>query len=123
LGYPPPLTYPTPAVYGYPPDVLVYVDDGSGAIPPATLAAAAAAVNATRAAGVSCGVFPATTLVAYVVMTIQTAGGFLHPTVVAQVQAALATYISVQNVTLNNKTIDLVPGPGQTIKAGVMAVS
>jgi len=148
LAYPPPASYPNPMAYGYPPSVLVYVDDGSGALPPTTLAAAAAAVNAYRAAGVSVGVFAATTLVGYVTMTIQTATGFLHPTVVAQVTAAIAAYIngiglgntlpysgvsavamgipgvtSVSAYTLNNGTVDVVPGPGQTIKAGVLAIS
>jgi hypothetical protein len=75
------------------PAVTMWVDDGSGAISAVTLAGCQAAANAYRAAGVSLAVFPATTLLANVQMTIVTALGFDHPTVVAQVVGALQLYI------------------------------
>lgn len=141
-----------PPAPGKPPAVTIYVDDGTGAIPPAVLAQCQTAVNAYRAAGVSVGVFPATILLANTTMTIVTAAGFQHPTVLAQVTAAISTYINglglgvspdagtlgyfdvsavakgvpgvtrIENYTLNGQTSDLVPLPGQTIKSGAIAL-
>lgn len=74
--------------------LTVYVDDGSGAIPAATLSAAQAAAFSIKAAGVQMAVFAATTLSANVTMTITTAAGYYHPTVVAQVVAAITLYIN-----------------------------
>jgi hypothetical protein len=87
------ITNPPPAP-GAPPAVTLYVDDGSGAIPAATLLAATTAAVAMRAAGISLGVFAATKLFANVVMTITTAPGYLHTTLVAQVVAAVTSYIN-----------------------------
>lgn len=128
--------------------ITVYVDDGSGAIPAATLLAAQNAVQAVRAAGVRAQVLPATTLLTNPTMTITTAAGYDHPTVVAQVVAALGSYINgvglgnklsyfalgsvaidvtgvtdVTNYTLNGVASDLVPAAGQTIKSGNIVVS
>src|SRR5258708_1819561 len=83
-----------PPAPGLPPAVTLYVDDGSGTIPAGTLTAAQTAANAIRAAGVSLGVFAATKLLANVTMTISTAPGYFHPTVVAQVVAAIAAFIN-----------------------------
>lgn len=146
------LEMPPPAP-GLPPAVSVWVDDGSGAIPAATLAAASSAVNAVRAAGVSVGVYPATALIANINMTIISASGFQHPTVIAEVTAAIASYINglglqqtpqlstlyyaavsavamgvpgvlgVSAYTLNNVVADLIPANGQTIKAGVISIA
>jgi phage-related baseplate assembly protein len=91
--------------------LTVYVDDGSGAIPNAVLTAAAQAVFSVKAAGVPVAVLAATTLAANVTMTITTASGFDHPTVVAQVVAALTAYINglglgqVQNGALVSGTL------------------
>jgi baseplate J-like protein len=134
------------------PNVAIYVDDGSGSIGSTLLTAATNAANAVRAAGISYGVFAATKVTANVNMTITTAAGFVHATVVGQVALALAAYINrlgmsltgpnplsymmlgtvafgiagvtdVTNVTLNSGTADLTGSPGQTIKAGTIAVS
>src|SRR6185312_3077152 len=75
-------------------ELTVYVDDGSGAIPAETLAAAQTAVLAVKAAGVPIAVLAATTLLANVTLTITTAAGYYHPTVVAQVVAAITAYIN-----------------------------
>jgi len=141
-----------PPAPGLPPAVTVYIDDGTGALPAAVLVECQTAVNAYRAAGVSVGVFAATPLTASVTMTITTAANFQHPTVLAQVTAAIATYINglglgatpalgtlyyaavsavamgvpgvigVSAYTLNGATSDLVPNAGQTIKPGVIAL-
>lgn len=83
-----------PPAPGQPPAVTLYVDDGSGAIPSTTLTAAQAAANAARAAGVSLAVYGATALLANINMTLTTAPGYVHNTVVAQVVAAIAAYIN-----------------------------
>jgi Baseplate J-like protein len=74
--------------------LTVYVDDGSGAIPTPVLTAAQAAIFAVKAAGVQAAVLAATTLLANVTMTITSAPGYYHPTVVAQVVAAVTAYIN-----------------------------
>lgn len=142
-----------PPAPGSPPAVTLYVDDGSGAIPAGTLTAATTAAQAMRAAGVSLGVFAATKLLANVTMTIATAPGYSHPTVVAQVVAAITAFINglglgataalgqlsymqvasvafgvqgvtdVTNYTLNGVAADLVPASGVVIKAGSIVVS
>ena len=130
------------------PQVVVTVDDGSGLIPVALVNAASAAVNAVRAAGISVGVTACTKLTANVNMTISTATGYTHSTVVGQVALALTAYINgvglgnpvnymqlaavafgvsgvtdVTNVTLNSALVDLVPTSAQTYKAGTISVS
>jgi hypothetical protein len=130
------------------PQVAVTVDDGTGAIPVAMVNLAAAAVNSVRAAGISVGVVAATKLIANVNMTITTAPGFVHSTVVGQVATAITNYINgvglgnfvsymqlsavafgvagvtdVTNVTLNGGLVDLVPTSSQTYKAGAVNVS
>jgi hypothetical protein len=133
-------------VYGM---LTVYVDDGSGSPPPDLVTACSVAVDGERAAGVRVGVYPASQRFASVTMTLATAPGFYPPTVVAQVSAALGLYIDslglgatlsymrlaqvafdaspgvtdVLNYTLNNSQSDIVPGPGETIKAGAVIVS
>jgi hypothetical protein len=94
-------------------------------------------------------VLGATTLPVSVVMTIVTAAGYNHPTVVAAVVNAVGAYIdnlgleqplpftrlesvaynaspgitNVTNVTLNSGTADITPGAGQTIKVNSLIVS
>jgi hypothetical protein len=131
----------------------VYVDDGSGAIPTATLTAAQNAVFAISAAGTRPQVLAATTLLANPTMTLVTATGYDHPTVVAAVVAAIGSYINgiglgttpaagalsymklaavafgvagvtdVLNYTLNGGNSDLVPARGQVIKVGSIIAS
>lgn len=129
-------------------NVTIYVDDGTGAIPTATLAAASSAAQAVRAAGVRMSILAATKLVANTTMTIVTAPTYSHNTVVAAVVAAINAYINgsglgktvsyigvggtamavagvmdVTNFTLNGGTADIVPAAGQTVKAGGTVVS
>jgi uncharacterized phage protein gp47/JayE len=129
-------------------NVVVYVDDGSGNPSSATVQAALAAATGVKAAGVRIMVLGATTLVANVSMTIVSAVGYYHPTVIAAVGNAIGAYIDslgiettlpftelihvaysaspgVTNVigtTLNGGTSDLVPGFGQTIKLSNLSI-
>jgi hypothetical protein len=130
------------------PQVLVTVDDGSGAISGTLVNAASVAVNAIRAAGVSVGVQACTKLTANVSAQITTAAGYVHATVVGQVALAITAYINavglgnqvnymqlaavafgvpgvtdVTNVLLNGFVSDLVPTPTQTYKAGTVSVA
>lgn len=73
--------------------VTVVIDDGSGSIPGSLVTLAQNAVHAVIAAGVRVGVYAATKVTVPVNMTITTAAGFVHATVVAQVAAAIAAYI------------------------------
>lgn len=128
--------------------VVIIVDDGTGAIPPALVNQAASAADAVRAAGVRYGVSAAVKLLANVTMTVLTAPGFSHPIVVGQVALALTNYIqnlglgnalpytrleaiaygipgvtNVINISLNGATLDLAATFKQTIKPGTIAVS
>jgi hypothetical protein len=135
------------------PNVLIYVDDGSGAIAGSLVTAASTAANSVRAAGVSVGVVAASKVTANASMTITTAAGYVHATVVGQVGAAVAAYINgvglqatpalstvsygaifaaafgvpgvtdVTNLLLNGGSLDIVPVAGQTIKTGTVSVS
>lgn len=135
------------------PQVILYVDDGSGAISAALVNAASVAANGVRAAGISIGVLAASKLVANVSFNIVTAPGYIHTTVVGQAALAVTNYINgigladtpadstldyfglatvakntagvlrVENLLLNGNSLDLVPAVGQTIKAGTVAVS
>jgi uncharacterized phage protein gp47/JayE len=130
-------------------NVTVYVDDGSGNPPTTTVQNAATAVNAIRAGGVRAQVLGATILNANVVLSIQTAAGYYHPTIVAAVADAVGVYINslglevelpftelshvaynasagvinVNGITINGTTADLIPGMGQTVKANSVVVS
>jgi phage-related baseplate assembly protein len=130
------------------PQVVISVDDGSGAIPTASVNLIAAAVNNIIAAGIFVGVTACTALSASVNMTIVTASGFVHATVAGQVALALIAYINgvglgnpvsyaqlfavacavpgvtdATDVTLNGGVVDLVPTASQTYKAGSVSVS
>jgi uncharacterized phage protein gp47/JayE len=132
--------------------LTVYIDDGTGDIDDATFNMAMANVYAIKAAGVIPSVLKAAELAANVTMTIVTATGYDHPTLVAQAVAAIGLYINglglgatpslgqlsymkvaavalgitgvtdVTNYQLNGETVDLVPAAGQTIKAGTITV-
>lgn len=133
--------------------LTIYVDDGSGATPPAVVQNAQTAVNEYRAASVRAGVYTATILTASVAMTIKCTPGFYVPSVVAGVQVAITAYINalglgntpaagtlaftriafaaygvagVQEVvsySVNSGSADLVPAMGQTVKCTGAAVS
>lgn len=130
------------------PQVAVSVDDGSGATPSPLVNQASVAANNVVAAGISIGVTAASKLNASVNMTITTATGYTHSTVVGQVALAITAYINgvglgnlvsymalggvafgvagvtdVTSVTLNGGTLDLVPSSSQTYKALTIAVS
>lgn len=130
------------------PQVAVTVDDGTGLISGALVAAALAAANNVRAAGISVGVTACTKLTANVNMTVTTATGYTHSTVVGLVALAVTAYINgvglgnqvnytqlasvaygvagvtdVTGVTLNGSTADLVPTSAQTYKSGTVNVS
>jgi uncharacterized phage protein gp47/JayE len=125
------------------------VDDGSGSPPASLLAAISAAVETVRPLGSSFTVQPPTVLRPTVTMTIVTAPGADHSTIVATVTAALSAALSampiggvlafsrltalayaaspsVTNVTavsLNGGSSDLVPPISGLIKPGTITVS
>src|ERR1700729_1203343 len=129
--------------------ITMYVDDGSGAIPSATLTSITNECMIVRSAGDRLGVYAATILPAAIVMDIATAPGYYHPTVVAQVEAAIASFVNglglgntlsymqiaqvafnaspgvtdVTNYTLNTFQTDLIPAAGQTIKISSISVT
>ena len=118
------------------------------------MTAAQSAVFGVKAAGVQAAVLAATTILANVTMTIATAAGYNHNSLVAQVISAVTLYINglglgatpaagqlsylrlaqvafnvsagvvdVTGFSLNGAQADVVPGPGQVIKAGTIIVS
>lgn len=127
----------------------VVVDDGSGHPSSTLLSTASNAVDAVRPVGSTFGVFGPVVVTANVAMSIATATGYVHATVVSQVQAALTTYINslplgatlpysrlsqvaygtspgitnVTAVTLNSGTADLSVTSVQVIKVGSCVVS
>jgi uncharacterized phage protein gp47/JayE len=72
----------------------VVADDGSGHPPSSFITAVAAAIEAVRGDSITYGVFPPTIILANVSMTIVTAAGFVHASVVAAVSAAITAYIN-----------------------------
>jgi Baseplate J-like protein len=76
------------------PNVLLYVDDGTGSISSTLVNTASVAANSVRAAGITIGVLAATKLTAKVQMTLTTAAGFTHNTVVGQVATAVTNFIN-----------------------------
>jgi uncharacterized phage protein gp47/JayE len=124
------------------------VDDGSGSPPSSLLASVSAAIDQTRACGVAFGLFSPFVVNADVAMTLTTAAGATHATVVGQVVAALQSAINalplgaslpftqlaaiaygvsgvvnVTGVTLCGGTADLAASPTQVIKARNLMVS
>lgn len=138
-------TYAGAAQLGY---FYVVVDDGSGAPSGTFLSTVSNAIDAVRPIGSTFGVFAPVLITANVAMTLTTAGGFVHATVVAQVVAALQAYINtlaigatlpftklssiafgaspgvtnVTGITLNGGTADLTTTTQQVIKTGTLAV-
>lgn len=72
----------------------VVVDDGTGAPPTSLLTSVWNAVNAVRALGIGFSVFAPVIVNATVSMTIATATGYTHATVVGIVYQAVATYVN-----------------------------
>jgi uncharacterized phage protein gp47/JayE len=129
--------------------VTAIVDDGTGSISSTLLTAAQNAANTVRAAGIRVSVFGAVPLTATVIMTVTTAPGYDHATVVGQVRTALTSYINslgigvllpftrlaqiaydasagvtkVSGISLNGGAADLAASARQTIKAGAITVS
>lgn len=132
--------------------LTVVVDDGTGAPSSTVKNSVAAAVEGTRAAGVTYGIFGPTLLTAVVAMNITTStatGAPAHATVAATVQAAILAYINslpmgtslpysylstiaygasayVTNVTswtLNGGTADLTASSVQEIKSTSVTVN
>ena len=138
-------TYAGSATSGYFYDV---VDDGSGSPPSSLLSSVATAIDTTRAFGIAFSVFAPVTITANVAMTLTTATGYVHATVVALVQAALTVYIqglglgvslpysrlaqvaydaspgvmNVTGVTLNTATADVTATAQSRVIPGTMTV-
>jgi uncharacterized phage protein gp47/JayE len=74
--------------------LYITVDDGTGFPPPSTLNAAALAAGTARAGGVMWGVFAPKVLLANIAITIVTAPGFDHPTVVGIVSNAVTIFVN-----------------------------
>jgi len=135
-------------VTAYPGYLTITVDDGSGYPPSSTLTAAGLAIGNARAGGVMWGVFPPVVLSTNMQITITTAPGFDHPTVVGIVNSAVTTFVNalplgqslpftqlssiiygsspgVTNAqyTINGGTADVVATQRNVIKTGILTVS
>lgn len=132
--------------YGY---FYVVVDDGSGHPSNTLLSTVSNAIDAYRACSISFGVFAPVVVTANVTMTITTAAGYVHGTLVTTVQTAITNYINtlplgmtlyytrlmqvaydaspgvtdVSAVTLNSGTGDLTATAQQVIKSGTITIS
>jgi uncharacterized phage protein gp47/JayE len=139
-------TYAGAAQLGY---FYVVVDDGSGTPSGTFLSTVSNAIDAVRPVGSTFGVFAPVLVSANVGMTLTTAAGYVHATVVAQVIAALQAYINtlaigatlpftklasiafgaspgvtnVTGITLNGGTADLTITIQQVIKTGTLTVA
>ena len=126
----------------------ITADDGSGAIPTATLNAIYAAVDAVRAFTVTFMVLAATKLTANVSATIGINPAYSSSGVLAAVSAAVTSFINslpvgstlyytqlanaiyqaspgvltVKVLTINGATLDITPTPQQVVRAGTVAV-
>jgi uncharacterized phage protein gp47/JayE len=126
---------------------VVVIDDGSGAPSSSLLTAVALAINAVVALTVTFGVFAPVVITATPSMTLTTASGYVHATVVAQVVTALQNAINglglgnslpytrlaaiaysvpgvtnVSSVLLNGGTADLTADALHTVKCGTVTV-
>lgn len=125
------------------------VDDGTGSPSGGLLSTISNAVDLVRPVGSTFGIFAPSLETANVAMTITTATGYSHPTIVSLVQTALQTYINglgigvslpftqlatvaygaspavtnVTGVTLNSGTADLAATNKQAIRAGTLSVT
>lgn len=126
----------------------VVIDDGSGTPPSQLLTNVGNAIEQVRALGIRFGVFAPIVSSVNVSMTITTATGFDHPTVVGEVGLALTAFINslglgnglpynrlagvafgisgvtnVSAVLLNSGTSDIAGNAQTTLKAGTVAVA
>lgn len=127
----------------------VVVDDGSGAPSDILLAGVYNAIDAVRAFTVSFAVFAPDVVEAAVQLSITTASGYDHATLVADVVTALQNYINtlplgtplnytrlaqvaydtspgitnVNGMLINGTTFDLEVTPSQVVKAGLVSVN
>lgn len=127
----------------------VVVDDGSGTPPSPLLTAVTMAIDAVRPLSSTFNVYAPTVVTANVAASIATAAGYTHATVVAQVVAAITTYINglplgvalswsrlyqiaydtspgvtaVAGLTLNGGTSDVSATAKQAIVAGTVAIT
>lgn len=126
------------------------VDDGTGAPSSGFISSAYAAIDAVRGFTIQFGVFAPVVITANIGMTITTAAGYNHSTVVAAVQGALRNYVNtlglgngltysrlaqvaydaspgavtnVTGITLNGGTGDVAATAQQTIKAGTVTIA
>lgn len=127
--------------------LYITVDDGTGYPPQSTLNAAALAAGSARAGGVMWGVFAPQVLLANIAITITTAPGYDHPTVVGIVSAAITIFVNTlplgqtlafsqlsqvaynaspgvinMTATINNLTADLVATPKNVVKINSLTV-
>lgn len=128
----------------------VVADDGSGSPPPSFLSEIYTAVDAIRAFTVGIGVFGPTVVTAAIAMTLTTAAGQNHTTIVNAVQLAIQNYINglgigkslsytilskvafdavaagsittITGITLNGGTSDLAATNQQIVRAGTINV-
>lgn len=140
------LTYGDVSQPGY---FYAVINDGTGSPGSILLNSASNAIDAVRPFTSTFGVFAPVVVTANVAMTITTASGYIHGTVVAEVTTAITTYINaltlgqpltysrltqlaydaspgvtnVTGVTLNGATADLAATAKQTILAGTVSVA
>ncbi|QOR55293.1 MAG: hypothetical protein SHS37scaffold220_62 [Phage 67_12] len=140
------LTYGGAYQLGY---FFAVVDDGSGHPSGTLLSTISNAIDAVRPIGSTFGVFAPVVVTANVAMTLTTAAGYVHASVVALVNAALTAYINalplgtslpysrlaliaygaspgvlnVTAITLNSGTADLTATPLQAIKCGTLTTT
>jgi len=102
---------------------FVVADDGSGNPSPDFMLTVTNAAQAVRPLSIMCGVFLPSIITANVSMQITTATGYDHPTVVAQVAAAVATNINSLGLGVSLPWSQLLPWayaiPGVTDVAAV----
>ena len=125
----------------------VTLDDGTGSPSAALLATVFTAIDAIRPVGTSFAVVPPATVPATVSVAITAQPGYRQATLIAQVSAALTSYIdglgigvalpytrlaqvsylpgvaNVQNVLLNGNMADIGGGPSQVVRATTVIVS
>ena len=145
LGLTATITYGVPIAGTF----TVYVDDGSGNPPAATLSAVSAAVNAVRAFSITAFVQGPSLVVAAVAGTLTVAPGVSKPALIPIVQQAITAFINalpmgsvlpysrlaqviydaapgitnISGLLLNGATADLGGGASQVVRSGAVNIS
>jgi uncharacterized phage protein gp47/JayE len=109
--------YVNPANAG---NIYVYIDDGSGATPTATINAVAAAVNAVIAVGTNVYVQQAPVTNASIAVVFTSAAGFDHGAQIAQISTAVTALVGSEPVAATLPYVDLAIAVGSV--AGVSTV-